>query len=137
MAGSPDCKMDKTTIVTKIVKSGVTVSEKVGVKKASGGELEVDVCGANDKCFGIALETVVGDGKKTVQIALLDGGVIPVKCSGTATAGEAAICGVDGFENQTIGGGTTVKHLSGYFTQDGVDGDWVGLAAGRFSAGCA
>ncbi len=137
MAVSPEKKMDKTTIVNKIVKSGVTVTEGVGVKKSSGGELEVDICGANDKCSGIALETVVGDGKKTVQVAELDGGIVPVKCSATATCGEAAICGVAGFENQIVGGGTTVKYLSGFFTQDGVVGDFVGLQVSRFAAGCA
>jgi hypothetical protein len=138
MATRPDSFPAHVTYVSKIVKSGSTVTEGVGVKVSSGGELEVDLCGANDKAFGIAMATVLGDGTKTVEVALLNGGgVIPVKCSGTATAGEYAICGSGGFENQTVGGGTTVKYLAGKFTQSGSASDYVGLALGQFAAGCA
>ena len=63
---------------------------------------------------------------KTVQIAVR-GGIVKVKASSTATAGLWAIAGTDGFENQTPGGGTTVKYLAGKFMQTGVDGDFVGL----------
>jgi hypothetical protein len=133
MAVRPDSHLKETTIVSKTVKSGVTVSKGVGVKVASTGELEVDVAGANEKAYGVAMDTVIGDGILTVDVALLDGGVIPVKASGTATAGEFAICGTDGFENVTLGGGTVVKYVAGVFTQTGVDGDFVGLQAGKFA----
>lgn len=134
MATRPDSYMQNVTFVSKIVKSGSTVVEGVGVKVSSGGELEVDVCGAGDEAYGIAMATVVGDGTKTVEVALLTGGgVVPVKASGTATAGTYAICGTDGFETQTLGGGTTVKHIAGKFTQTGVDNDYVGLMIGQFA----
>lgn len=133
MAARPTVRMDHTTFETRIVKSGSTVSEGVGVKLDSD---EVDLCAANNKVYGIAMETVVGDGVKTVLVAV-SGGIVKVKASGTATQGEYAICGTDGFENQTIGGGTTVKYLAGQFVQTGVDGDYVGLRLGPFAAGCA
>lgn len=132
----PKIMLDKTTVDTLVGKNGTTFVEGVGVK-FTATEGEVDVCGANDKAIGVAMEALVGDGVKRLQVYLLDGGVIKVKCSGTATAGEFAICGVDGFENQTLGGGTTVKYIAGTFMQSGVDGDFVGLMAGRFAAGAA
>jgi hypothetical protein len=142
MATRPDSLPNKVTFVKKTLKSGVTINYGVGVKLSSGGETEVDVCGANDKVYGIAYgplgSSATGDGTLQIEIALCcGGGVIPVKASGTATAFEYAICGTDGFENQTIGGGTTVKYLAGRFTQTGVDGDFVGLMLGNFAAGCA
>lgn len=134
----PDIRMKNATIVTKIVKNTVTVTEGVGVKLASTNDNEVDISGANDNSYGVALSTVVGDGVKLVQVALLTGGaVIPVKLSSTATKGSFAIAGSGGFENQTIGGGTTVKYIAGKFENSGVVGDIVGLATGQFAAGCA
>lgn len=141
MATRPDSFPSEVTFVKKLVKSGSTIPFGVGVKVSSGGELEVDVCGPNDKVYGIAYgapgSSVLGDGVLMIEVALCCGGVVPVKASATATAGEFAICGTDGFENQTIGGGTTVKYLAGRFTQAGVDNDFVGLMLGSFAAGCA
>jgi hypothetical protein len=141
MSARPQILLDKVTIVTKVVKSGSVIVEGVGVIFDAG---EVDVAIANSKVMGIALASdsmssgsVTGDGVKTVSVALLDGGVCKVKCSGTATEGEYARAGTDGFENQTIGGGTTVKYLAGQFMQTGVDGDFVGMKLGGFAAGCA
>lgn len=139
MAVRPEKKLEAATIVTKIVKSGVTVTEGVGVKVSSGGELEVDVAGAGENAYGVVVQiasggTIVGDGKRTCQVALLSGGcIIPVKASGTATAGAYAICGAGGFENVTLGGGNVVKYVAGKFSQAGVAGDMVGLIAGQFA----
>mgnify|MGYP000967726526 CR=1 FL=1 len=134
MATNPDALLSDVQFVTKIVKSGSTVVKGVGVKVSSNGESEVDVAGAGDKAYAVAQATVVGDGVKTVECALLNSaGIIPVKASGTATAGEYAICGSDGFENQTLGGGTTVRYIAGRFTQAGVDNDFVGLMPGCFA----
>lgn len=142
MATRAQFNTDKTTIRQYVVKSGSTVVEGVGVIFDSG---EVDVAGANGKVFGIALKSdgmnssgqLLGDGVKTVRVALLDGGICMVKCSGAATAGEYAVAGSDGFENQTIGGGTTVKYIAGQFLQDGLDGDYIGMRLCGFAAGAA
>jgi hypothetical protein len=127
--------MNEIAIVTKIVKNTITVTEGVGVKVSSNGELEVDLAAAGDNAYGVALSTVVGDGIKTVQVALFcGGGVVPVKVSsGGATAGGYAIAGTTGFEDKTLGGGTTVRYIAGKFTQTGVSGDLVGLAVGQFA----
>lgn len=142
MATRPDSFLEHVTFIKKTVKSGSVIPYGVGVKVSSNGESEVDVCGANDKVYGIAYgplgSSVTGDGTLQIEVAVCcGGGIVPVKASGTATAGEYAICGTDGFENQTVGGGTTVKYLAGQFMQTGVDGDFVGLKIGSFAAGCA
>lgn len=135
MATRPDSLMKNVTIVKKLVKSGVTVTKGVGVKKGTT-DLECDLAASGDNAYGIAMATVVGDGVLSVEIALLNGGgVVPVKASSTATAGEYAICGTAGFENKTLGGGTVVRYIAGKFTQDGVSGDYVGLALGQFAGG--
>lgn len=134
MATRPDSKLQHVTIVSRVVKNGVTVTQGVGVKKGAT-ESECDLAASGDNADGIAMETVVGDGVKRVDIALLNGGgVVPVKLSGTATAGLYASCGTGGFQNVTLGGGTVVKYVAGKFTQDGVAGDLVGLAVGQFAS---
>ena len=134
MGARAKIKMDKVTIDTFVVKNASVIVEGVGVILDAG---EADVATANSKVIGIALESVTGDGKKTVQVALLDGGVVKVKCSGTATAGEYGVAGTDGFQNQTLGGGTTVRYIAGQFLENGVDGDFVGMRLGGFAAGSA
>jgi hypothetical protein len=123
--------MDKVTIKSVVAKSGAAIVEGVGVIWDTG---QADVATAGTNAFGIALESLTGDGVKKVQVALLNGaGEVKVKCSGTATQGSYAICGTDGFENQTLGGGTTVRYVAGKFAQTGVDGDFVGLTVGQFA----
>ncbi len=132
----PEMKLDECTIVTKVVKLNAVVLEGAGVIFDSG---TVDVAVANSNCMGIALSSVTGNADlRTVQVALLDGGVCPVLLSSTATEGLYGIVGTGGgFENQTIGGGTTVKYIAGQFMQSGVVGDRVGMRLGGFAAGCA
>ena len=116
------------TFAPYTVANAATVTKGVGVyfSTTTAGGLIVSQAVANSKTIGVAQETVVGDGSKKVEVALLAaGGTIKVKCSGTATAGEYATSGVGGFENITAGGGTVVKHVCGVFLETGVAGDFV------------
>ena len=122
--------MDNTVVVTQVIKNNSVIVEGVGVIVDTD---QMDVAVANSNIFGVALASdgmasgsITGDGVKTVQVAVR-GGIVKVKCSGTATKGSWAIAGTDGFENQTPGGGTTVKYLAGKFMQSGADGEFVGL----------
>ncbi len=130
-------KPNGITFATFNVKASAAIVKGVGVFISAANE--VDVATANSKVIGVADETVTGNasGTSRVRVALARGGTIRVKSSGTATRGEYAIAGTDGFENQTIGGGTTVKYLVGQFIESGVDNDFVECALGAFAAGCA
>lgn len=130
-------KPNGVTFVTLNVKASAAIVKGVGVFLSAADE--VDVAVANSKVIGVADETVTGNtsGTSRVRVALANSGTIRVKASGTATRGEYAIAGTDGFENQTVGGGTTVKYLAGQFMESGVDGDFVELRLGAFAAGCA
>lgn len=130
-------KPNGVTFVTLNVKASAAIVKGVGVFLSAADE--VDVAVANSKVIGVADETVTGNtsGTSRVRVALANSGTLRVKASGTATRGEYAIAGTDGFENQTVGGGTTVKYLAGQFMESGVDGDFVELRLGAFAAGCA
>lgn len=126
-------KPDKVTFAGFNVKASAAIVKGVGVYISASEE--VDVATANSKVIGVAMDTITGNSSGTdrVEVALCRGGTIRVKCSGTATRGEYAICGTDGFENQPLGGGTTVKYIAGQFLESGVDGDFVELALGAFA----
>jgi hypothetical protein len=126
-----------TTFKTFKVKASAAIVKGVGVFFDSADT--VDVAVANSKVIGVAMESVTGgsDGESRVEVALCDAGTCRVKCSGTATRGEFAIAGTDGFENQTIGGGTTVKYLAGQFLESGSDNEFVEMRLGAFAAGAA
>lgn len=130
--------LDKATIVSVVVKNGITTVVGVGVKWDTG---QADNAGANDNAFGIALEVVVGDGVKYCQVLLLSShGVIArvkVGAAGAATQGAYAICGTTGFTDQTLGGGTTVKYVAGKWHETGIAADYCGLEIGQFAAGAA
>lgn len=128
--------LEKCTIITRtVVAAGAATKGRMA--KWSATAQEVDNAGANEKGFGIFLETKAAGAQ--VQIALLQGsGVIPVLVgTGGATEGEFAVGAADGLTNQTLGGGTTVKYIAGTFLQTGVAGDFVGLMPGKFAAGAA
>lgn len=131
------CKPGNSTFAGYKVKASAVIVKGVGVFLDSADT--VDVATANSKCIGVAAESVTGNSSATsrVEVQLLDGGTARVKCSGTATRGEYAIAGTDGFENQTLGGGTTVKYIAGQFLESGVDGDFVEMKLGGFAAGAA
>jgi len=130
-------KPGNSTFAGYKVKASAAIVKGVGVYLSAADE--VDVAVANSKVIGIAQATVTGNssGTSRVEVQLLDGGTARVKCSGTATRGEYAIAGTDGFENQTLGGGTTVKYIAGQFLESGVDGDFVEMRLGAFAAGAA
>jgi len=130
-------KPGKTTFATYKVKAGAVIVKGVGVYLSAADE--VDVATANSKSIGVATESVTGNssGTSRLEVAVADGGSVAVKASGTVTRGEFLIAGTGGFENQTIGGGTTVKYLIGQALESGVTGDFVECSLGRFAAGCA
>ncbi len=130
-------KPGQTTFAGYNVKASAAIVKGVGVFLSAADE--IDVATANSKCIAVAMESVTGNsaGTSRCEVALLCGGTVRVKCSGTATRGEYAIAGTDGFENQTLGGGTTVKYIAGQFLESGVDGDFVEMKLGSFAAGAA
>lgn len=130
-------KPGKSTFAGYKVKASAAIVKGVGVYLSAADEIDVAV--ANSKVIGIAAETVTGNssGTSRCEVQLCDGGTARVKCSGTATRGEFAIAGTDGFENQTLGGGTTVKYIAGQFLESGVDNDFVEMRLGAFAAGAA
>lgn len=128
-----DRREKNVTFVSKVVKSGVTVTKGVGVKRGTD-DTTVDVCAAGDSVWGVAQETVVGDGTLTVNVALLcGGGVTAVKIVGTVSLGSWLEAGTTGFVARVPGGGTTVRYIAGQATQDGVTGDMVGMQLGGFA----
>ncbi len=137
MSNTSGHKPEKITFATYTVKANSVIVKGVGVFFSASGE--VDVAVANSKVIGIADESLTGNasGTSRVRVALADGGTYRCKASGTVTRGEYLIAGTDGFENQTIGGGTTVKYLLGQFLESGVDGDFVECRLGAFAAGAA
>lgn len=118
--------------------NGTALVKGVGVffSTTTAGALEISVAIANSKCIGVYQgEAVTGDGVKKYEVALLTaGGSVRVKASGTCTAGEYAIAGTGGFENQTAGGGTVVKHVCGVFLESGVTSDFVEMTPIRMPA---
>lgn len=119
------------------VKASAVIVAGVGVYLSA--DQEVDVAVANSKVIGVAMGAATGNaaGTTRVEVALGDGGTVRVKASNTVTRGEYLIAGTDGFENQTIGGGTTVKYIIGQALESGVDNDFVECRLGAFAAGCA
>ena len=128
---------EETTFKSYKVKASAVLVKGVGVYLSAADE--VDVATANSKVIGVATVSVTGNasGTSRIEVALADGGTCAVKASGTVTRGEYLIAGTDGFENQTIGGGTTVKYLIGQALESGVDNDFVECRLGAFAAGCA
>lgn len=131
------CKPAESTFAGYRVKANSVIVKGVGVFLSADGE--IDVATSNSKVIGVAAESVTGnaDGTSRCEVQWADGGSARVKCSGTATAGEYAIAGVGGFENQTLGGGTTVKYILGQFLESGIAGDYVEVKLGSFAAGAA
>jgi hypothetical protein len=126
--------IDKSVIETGVVPNGVTIPEGVGVKfTANPGEITVAVAG--DAAVGVALETVVGDGKKTIQfVALTGGAVVKVKVTtGPIAAGAYLECAAGGFAARTLGGGTVLRNICGTAWEAGATGDFIGMLVGKFA----
>lgn len=135
MATRPLDTTSRALIRPYVVASGQTATKGFGVVFASADN-EIDDAGANGNAIGIALESGVAGA--TVEVALLGYAIVPVKVgTGGATRGAFAIMAADGYTNQTLGGGTTVKYPAGKFLQTGVAGDEVGLLLGNFASGAA
>jgi hypothetical protein len=130
-------KPGNSTFAGYNVKASAVIVKGVGVYISADNE--VDVATANSKVIGVAASSVTGNssGTSRVEVQMADGGTARVKASGTATRGEYAVAGTDGFENQTIGGGQTVKYIIGQFLESGIDNDFVELRLGAFAAGAA
>lgn len=121
--------LDHADIKTFIVKSGTTTLYGKAVKHDASDD-SVDNAGANeDLAIGIALDSVVGDGVKKVQVALLSGaGVLPCLVgTGGATRGKFAVLAADGATDAAASGVTNARPCIGKFLQSGVAGDIVGL----------
>lgn len=132
MGTRPLDNSSRSFIHTFTVEAAGTVTKGYPVKLGTAAT-DVVNAGANGKAIGIALASgVAGD---SVDVALF-GPVVPAKVgTGGATHGEHAIAVADGFTNQTLGGGTTVKYIAGTFLETGVAGDMVGMMLGRFAGG--
>lgn len=126
-------KPGKSTFAGYNVKANAVIVEGVGVYLSAANE--VDVAVANSKVIGVACKSVTGNasGTSRVEVQLAEGGTARVKCSGTVTRGEYLVAGTDGFENQTLGGGTTVKYIIGQALESGVDGDFIECKLGSFA----
>lgn len=123
--------LKNTTIITRNVASGQTATEGY-LAIHSGADDEVDDGGASsDLGIGVFLDTVSSSATdRAARIALLDGGIIPVKVgTGGATRGKKAKMVSDGFTDATAhdSDGTGNESTYGYFMQSGVAGDFVGM----------
>lgn len=115
-------------VKTYSVPAGKAVTKGMRVK-FSGADDAIENCGAGDNGFAIALENGVAGGQ--AQVLLEGSAVVPVLVgTGGATRGAHAVPVADGFTDQTVGGGTVVKNVSGKFMQTGAAGDYVGLLIG-------
>jgi hypothetical protein len=74
-------------------------------------------------------------GQRVECVLLNSNAVVPMKSSGTVTAGEYVEVGTDGVQNRTLGGGTTVRYIVGKALQTGVDNDFLGVAVIAFAGG--
>ena len=128
MAARPDCILEGTIIRPKtVVTTAVAKGRVVSWNTSDSQGVHTAAAAAGD---GIALEAGnVGDSIPVVPLAG-NKGVVPVLVgTGGATRGQAAVVVADGVTNSgTLGAGTVLKNIVGYFTQSGVAGDWVGLA---------
>lgn len=134
MAARPDTSLHNATIVHKVVAAGQSVTAGRPVKLIT----DDDTCqhsGVGEAAFGIALQDAAAGVR--VQIALCGGGgIVPVLVgTGGATRDLAAVVVANGVTNSaTLGGGTVLRNIVGYFTQSGVAGDLVGLVPLRSAA---
>lgn len=123
-------------IKTYVVASGEVVTEGRAVQFAGADDQAQIANGAGEKSFGVALTS--GTAGQQVQVGMLGHAIYRVKVgTGGATRGEFAILAADGYTNQTLGGGNTVRYISGMFLQTGVVGDMVGMMVGAFASGSA
>ncbi len=139
MAVRPHDRQEQCTIFTLTVDTAA-VTVGCGVKYGAGGD---EFCQPLAAVTDLPIAIVVSIGGNTavtagavgdrVQVALLNGGVVPVKVGTAATRGQSAIYGsasalTDGAPSDAT---PTYAWALGYFTQSGATGDMVGLALAR------
>lgn len=120
-----------------VAKNGSSFTRGVGVSFDSvdaNGVVTVAPTTAGGIVLAIADETLTGDGTTKIQCVLLIGGTQRVKLSGTATAGQFAEAGTGGFQNRTLGAGTTVRYIAGQFLESGVSGDFAEMTLSGFAS---
>jgi hypothetical protein len=131
MATRADQILEKVTIRSfKVVTAPAVRGRQC---KFGSADDEATVCGAGEQGMGIFLgDAAVG---AYVDVATFTGGgVVPVVVgTGGATRGAYAVAVANGMTNQTLGGGTVVRHVAGTFTQTGVAEELVGLAISAFA----
>lgn len=139
MATRATSKPDNCTFVTRTVETSTTVT--VGCLVIDGnadGECQ-PATSAIVLPIGIvtALGSLAGAAGDKVTVALLNGGVVPVKTGGTATRGQSAkyvaAGGLLGDCVPDYAAGATDVWSPGYFMESGSSGDVVGLALMRHS----
>ena len=132
MAVRPDRKLDNAFLKTVKCASGQTITAGKAVRFVTDDTTMQDAA-AGENADAIALETASAG--NYAQVALLAGSqIIPVLVgTGGATRSSFATVVSDGVTNITLGGGTTVKYVQGWFTQSGVAGDIVGLVPNKFA----
>lgn len=129
MAARPIDLSGKALVRPFTVKAASTATKGKGAIFGAS-DTEAEDAGAGGKVSGVFLETKAAGEVADVAVS----GIVPVLVgTGGATRGEFAIATADGFANQTLGGGTTVRHIAGKFMQSGVPGDYVGLLIGPFA----
>jgi hypothetical protein len=131
---------NQCTIVTMTVETAATVAVGQVVKDGNAdGECQ-PVAAKTDLPIGVVVSiggntaVTAGAAGDKVQVALLNGGVVPVKLGGTATRGQSAIYGgTAGQAADAVPSDTTpvFAWAYGYFLQSGVQNDLVGLALCR------
>lgn len=127
MATNADRYLDESIIVSKTVKAASTVTRGYPVKLNTANSDQVLDCGANESCFGVALDDgAAGDDVRIVTAG--GGGIVPMKV-GTAgvTADDWVKMASDGVVTASPGGGTVALHIIGRATQTGTVGHMVGV----------
>ena len=140
MAARSDNVLSDCTIVQRTVETSTTVTVGCAVKDGNADHECQPIGAVTDLVIGIVTAiggnpaVTAGAAGDIVSVALLCGGVAPVKLGGTATRGQHAIYAASG---GLLGDGTpsdstpTYTESPGYFTQSGSSGDVVGLCLVR------
>lgn len=126
-----EINLTKATIKSFAVQASGTCTQYMPVME---GTVEGDVLDATSgaTAIGVWLSATATSGKGSVAL-FSGGGILPIKVGvAGATHDKFAVVGTTGAVDQTLGGGTVVKHVIGKFLNDGVSGDIIGLAPSLF-----
>ncbi len=130
MAARATVKAENALVQRFTVKAATTAT--AGLKcKFGGSDTEVEVCAAGEAGSGW-FKTSAAAGEN-VDVWLDGFAIIPVTVgTGGATRGALAIfaAAADGMTDKTVGGGSTVAHVTGRFMNSGSATHTVGLLIG-------